>query len=135
MKGTNKSQNFNLESKDPLIQVTDKLVASTAQVMRTAKTEEDLRIGFEKILEPLCLSIGVTLHAKYEKSIYKSGRADVLHGQVIVEYESPLAFQSRKWVNHAYNQLIDYIEGEAEERRETLFLLDPKLVGVGFDGE
>jgi hypothetical protein len=128
-------QNLNLESKEPLIEVADKLVASTAQVMRTARTEEDLRIGFGKILEPLCLSIGVTLHAKYEKSIYKSGRADVLHGQVIVEYESPLAFQSRKWVNHAYNQLIDYIEGEAKERNETLFLLDPKLVGVGFDGE
>ena len=135
MRKKTRGQNFNLESQAPLIQVADKLVASTAQIMRTAKTEEDLRIGFEKILEPLCLSIGVTLHGRYEKSIYKSGRADVLHGQVIVEYENPSAFQSRKWVNHAYDQLIDYIKGEAEERRETLFLLDPKLVGVGFDGE
>lgn len=126
---------MNLESKEPFVQVADKLVASTRQLMRTAKTEEDLRIGFEKILEPLCLSIGVTLQSKYEKSIYKSGRADVLHGQVIIEYESPLAFRSSKWVAHAYNQLIDYIEGEAKERKEILFLLDPKLVGVGFDGE
>jgi len=132
---TIKGQNLNLESKEPLVQVADKLVASTRQLMRTAKPEEDLRIGFEKILEPLCLSVGVTLQSKYEKSIYKSGRADVLHGQVIIEYESPLAFRSSKWVDHAYNQLIDYIEGEAKERKETLFLLDPKLVGVGFDGE
>ena len=135
MRRKDKAKNLNIESQEPLIQVADKLVASTAQVMRTAKTEEDLRIGFEKILEPLCLSIGVSLHAKYEKSIYKSGRADVLHGQVIVEYERPLAFESRKWVTHAYSQLLHYIEGEAEERREALFLLDPKLVGVGFDGE
>lgn len=135
MRRTLKGQNLNLESKEPLVQVADKLVASTRQLMRTAKTEEDLRIGFEKILEPLCLSVGVTLQSKYEKSIYKSGRADVLHGQVIIEYESPLAFRSSKWVDHAYNQLIDYIEGEAKERKETLFLLDPKLVGVGFDGE
>jgi hypothetical protein len=130
-----KGRNLNLESKEPLVQVADKLVASTARLMRTAKTEEDLRIGFEKILEPLCVSVGVILHAKYEKSIYKSGRADALHGQVIIEYESPLSFRSSKWVEHAFNQLIDYIGGEAKERKETLFLLDPKLVGVGFDGE
>jgi hypothetical protein len=135
MKRTIKAQNLNLESKEPLVQVADKLVASTANLIRTAKTEEDLRIGFEKILEPLCSDIGIELHAKYEKSIYKSGRADALHGQVIIEYERPLAFRSSKWVDHAYNQLIDYIEGEAKERKETLFLFDPKLVGVGFDGE
>jgi methylase of polypeptide subunit release factors len=130
-----KTRNLNLESQEPLIQVADKLVASTIELMRTAKTEEDLRIGFEKILEPLCLSIGIESHAKYEKSIYRSGRADALHGQVIVEYERPLAFRSPKSVNHAYEQLVEYIKGEAKERKETLFLLDPKLVGVGFDGE
>lgn len=135
MKRAIKGQNLNLESEEPLVQVADKLIASTARLMRSATTEEDLRVGFEKILEPLCLSVGVTLHAKYEKSIYRSGRADALHGQVIIEYESPLAFRSSKWVEHAFNQLIDYIGGEAKERKETLFLLDPKLVGVGFDGE
>jgi hypothetical protein len=135
MKRTIKGQNLNLESKEPLVQVSDKLVASTAHLMRTAKTEEDLRIGFEKILEPLCSSIGVEVHAKYEKSIYKSGRVDALHGQVIVEYERPFAFESIKSVNHAFGQLTDYMEAEAQERKETLFLLDPKLVGVGFDGE
>ncbi|KPK78004.1 MAG: hypothetical protein AMJ89_01365 [candidate division Zixibacteria bacterium SM23_73] len=135
MKRTVKDQNLNLESKESLIQVADKLIASATQLMRTAKTEEDLRIGFEKILEPLCSDIGIELHAKYEKSIYKSGRVDALHGQVIIEYEAPKAFQSPKSVNHAYDQLIAYIRGEARERKETLFLLDPKLVGVGFDGE
>ncbi len=135
MRKTKKVQNLNLESQEPLIRVSDQLVTSTSKIMRTASTEEDLRIGFEKILEPLCSSIGVELHGKYEKSIYKSGRADVLHGQVIIEYENPSSFQSRKWVNHAYGQLIDYIIGEAEGKKDTLFLLDPKLVGVGFDGE
>jgi hypothetical protein len=135
MRRTIKGQNLNLESKEPLIQVADKLVASTVDLMRTAKTEEDLRIGFEKTLAPLCSSIGVESHAKYEKSIYKSGRADALHGQVIIEYERPGAFRSPRRVDHACGQLIDYIKGEAKERKESLFLLDPKLVGVGFDGE
>jgi hypothetical protein len=130
-----KAQSLNLESQEPLIQVADKLVASTAELMRRAKTEEDLRIGFEKILEPLCADIGVETHARYEKSIYKSGRADALHGQVIVEYEQPSSFKSPKRIDHAYDQLIEYIKGEAKERKETLFLLDPKLVGIGFDGK
>lgn len=134
MRRKSKAKNLNLESKEPLIQVADKLVSSTIELMQTAKTEEDLRVGFEKILEPLCLSIGVALHAKYEKSIYRSGRADAMHGQVIVEYERPLAFRSSKSVNHAFGQLVEYIKGEAKERKETLFLLDPKLIGVGFDG-
>ncbi|MGB2990707.1 MAG: N-6 DNA methylase, partial [Candidatus Zixiibacteriota bacterium] len=130
-----KGRDLNLESKEPLIRVADKLVASTKELMRSANTEEDLRIGFEKILEPLCAAIGVESHAKYEKSIYRSGRADALHGQVIIEYERPQTFRSPKRIEHAYNQLIEYIRGEARERKETLFLLDPKLVGVGFDGE
>ena len=65
----------------------------------------------------------------------KSGRADAIHGQVIIKYEKPRILRSPKWVNHAKDQLIRYIEGEANEQKETLFLIDPKLVGIGFDGE
>jgi hypothetical protein len=52
MPATLEARNLNLESKEPLIQVADKLVASARELMRPAKTEEDLRIGFEKILGP-----------------------------------------------------------------------------------
>jgi methylase of polypeptide subunit release factors len=135
MKKEGKQQSLTLESHDSILQATDKLVIATKSLMRTAKTEEDLRIGFEKILEPLCHKLDIKLSPKYEKSIYMGGRSDAIHGRVIVEYEKPKAFQSKQGIIHAFDQLIDYIRGEAESRKETLFLFDPKYIGVGFDGE
>jgi methylase of polypeptide subunit release factors len=125
----------NFLPEDSLNQVADRLVKSTNELMRTASSEEDLRIGFEKALDPIREVLGIKVLPKYEKSIYKSGRSDSLHGQVIIEYENPNSFKSKKWVDHAFEQLIGYIKGEAEQNKDTLFLFDPKLVGVGFDGK
>ena len=130
---SSKTQEFLFE--DSLSQVADKLVRATSDLMRFATTEEDLRIGFEKALDPLRDALGIKIQPKYEKSIYKSGRSDSLHGQVIIEYEKPNSFYTRKWIDHAFDQLVGYIEGEAKEKRDALFLFDPKLVGVGFDGK
>jgi Eco57I restriction-modification methylase len=118
-----------------LYHIAEQLVEATQEITKKAKTEEDLRIGFEKLLEPLLKSIEVTSHPKYEKSVLQYGRSDAVHGQVIIEYESPRSFRKRKSVEHAYNQLMTYIEGEAQQTKDTLFLFDPKFVGVGFDGE
>ena len=51
-----------------LHRIAEQLVEATQEITKTAKTEEDLRIGFEKLLEPLLKSIEVTSHPKYEKS-------------------------------------------------------------------
>jgi len=123
-----------LGDNDTLSQVANKLVVSTRELMRKASTEEDLRIGFEKALEPIRNILGIISTPKYEKTIYKSGRADSIHGQVIIEYEAPNAFNSKRWIEHAFEQLIGYIKGEAQQNKDTLFLFDPKFVGVGFDG-
>ena len=120
---------------DSIVRVADKLVAAATQIMRHADTEEDLRVGFEKALEPLKADLGIRSRVQYEKTIYQSGRSDAIHGQVIIEYERPGSFDSPGAVNHAFEQLVEYIGGEASARKDTLFLFDPKLVGVGFDGE
>jgi len=132
-----------IETEDSILLVADKLVASARHVMGHADTEEDLRIGFEKALEPLKSSLGITSLVRYEKTIpgggektiYRPGRSDAIHGQVIIEYEAPGAFESSRAIDHAFDQLVEYIRGEAEARKDALFLLDPKHVGVGFDGE
>lgn len=129
-----KQQYLVLESHDSFLQATDKLVIATQSIMRMANTEEDLRIGFEKLLDPLCHKLDIKLSPKYEKSIYMGGRLDAIHGRIIIEYEKPRAFESRHWIDHSFDQLIEYIQGEAESRKETLFLFDPKYIGVGFDG-
>ncbi len=106
----------------------DELVDGTKKLLRKAKTEEDLRIGFEKLLEPIKNQLVIKSTPKYEKSVY-SGRSDAVHGQVIIEYEPPKSFSSKKNIDHAYEQLVNYLSDEAKETKLT------QLVGVGFDGE
>ena len=132
-----------IPAEDSIVRAADKLVAAARQAMKHAETEEDLRVGFEKALEPLKADLAITSRVQYEKTVplrggktvYRSGRSDAIHGQVIIEYEAPGAFGSPAAVEHAFDQLVDYLRGEAEARKDALFLFDPKLVGVGFDGE
>ncbi len=76
------------ENNNSLQQLADNLVSETGKLLLKAKTEEDLRIGFEKLLEPIRSELNLNEIPKYEKSVY-SGRSDAVHGQVIIEYEPP----------------------------------------------
>jgi hypothetical protein len=111
-----------------MIKIASKLIDDTKTILRTSKTEEDLRIGFEKLLEPIKTELNLKSIPKYEKSVY-SGRSDAVHGQIIIEYEPPRSFSSKRNINHAYEQLVNYLSDEAKETNLT------QLVGVGFDGE
>ena len=111
----------------------DNLVAETGKIVHQAKTEEELRIGFEKILDPI-LKSPIRIHSRYErtsaeaKTVFR-GRPDAVHGQLIIEYESPGSFSSQGNVAHAYQQLTDYLSAESRNSKAT------QPVGVGFDGE
>ena len=124
-------------SHSSLYALADDLVAKTQELLTTVQTEEDLKIGFEKHLEPIKTKLKIESQPEYEKSVkstksvksvYK-GRLDAMHGQVIIEYESPGSFSSKKNIDHAYEQLVNYLSNEAKETKLT------QLVGVGFDGE
>lgn len=121
-------KSFQNTNHNSLSKLADNLVALTKKFLREAKTEEDLRIGFEKLLEPIRTKLNLKSNPKYEKSVY-SGRSDAVHGQIIIEYESPKSFSSRENIDHAYEQLINYLSDEVKETKLT------QLVGVGFDGE
>ena len=118
---------------DTILQLADTLVSGTTSLMRTAQTEEDLRIGFEKILEPVLSSIGIDTKPRYErlgaeaKTIYR-GRPDAVHGQVIIEYEAPDSFSSKSAVLHAHDQLVNYMLAETHSTAPS------RVVGIGFDG-
>lgn len=124
-----------LETKDSVVRAADKLVSAANELLRTGKTEEDLKIGFEKVLEPLCLGLGIKPSPKYERSVYEGGRSDAVHGRVIIEYEPGKSFRRKSSVEHAFDQLFEYICGEAKSQKDTLFYFDPQFAGVGFDGE
>lgn len=124
-----------LEFPETLDEVAGMLVRVAKELVHSAKTEEDLRIGFERRLIPLIEGIGVPIHSQYEKTILKQGRSDAVHGQVIIEYERPGAFHSGRSVEHAKEQLINYITGETKSVSKGSFFLEPRMVGVGFDGK
>jgi len=113
---------------DNLQTLADKLAKETNSLLLKARTEEDLRIGFEALIEPIKKELNLQSIAQYEKSIYK-GRADAIHGQLIIEYESPRSFYSSKNIEHAYNQLANYLSNESKRLNSN------KLIGIGFDGE
>ncbi|WP_449243878.1 Eco57I restriction-modification methylase domain-containing protein [Desulfobacca acetoxidans] len=117
----------------------DGLVRSTRELMQGARTEEDLRIGFEKCLDPIIRGLGVTSTPRYEslgaasRTIFR-GRPDAVHGQVIIEYESPGSLSSERAVVHAEDQLIGYLLAEAQGQAADPWGLLKRLLGIGFDG-
>jgi hypothetical protein len=118
---------------DTVVRLAESIVQQTRKILQSARSEEDLRIGFEKLLEPALKSIGIETHPRYERlggearTVYR-GRPDAVHGQVIVEYEPPGAFESSRNVNHACEQLIDYMSAESGGADIT------RTAGIGFDG-
>jgi glutathione peroxidase-family protein len=51
----------------PLYQLADPLVTETKRLIQSAQTEEELKIGFEKILEPVLKSVGIETKPLYER--------------------------------------------------------------------
>ena len=120
---------------DSLKKLADNLVIETQKLARKSQTEEELRIGFEKILKPVLKDLGIKPSPQYERTVFNAGRPDALHGRVVIEYKHPSAFQSQKAIDHAYEQLVGYIQGLSQAEKEELFIREVKFAGVGFDGE
>lgn len=118
-------------NENSLLVLSEKLVGSVSGLLKSSKNEEELKIGFEKMLSPILDELSISSNPKYERTII-TGRPDAVHGQVIIEYEPPHAFRKKRGIETAYEQLLNYIAGET---KETLFLFAPKFVGIGFDGE
>jgi methylase of polypeptide subunit release factors len=122
-------------NQNSFITLADNLVLQTKQLIKEVETEEDLKIGFEKILEPILKQLNIKYNPQYERSIFDSGRFDALHGRVVIEYEKPKAFQSKQAVDHAYHQLVNYLHSLSKSEKQSLFISESKFIGVGFDGE
>jgi methylase of polypeptide subunit release factors len=122
------SPNLSFNYQDSLPKLADNLVSDTKKLLCEAKTEEDLRVGFEKLLEPIKKELSIKSIPRYEKSVF-TGRSDAVHGQLVIEYELPKSFCSKRNVNHAFDQLINYLSDESKESKIN------QLVGIGFDGE
>jgi len=127
-------------SRPSLRAIADSLAGEAKKIMRSAQTEEDLRVRFERALGLLIESAGIRFEERYERlsaegtTIFKGKRPDAVHGQVVVEYERPGAFESARAVRHACEQLRTYITAEAKGAGRDRIEGPVGIVGAGFDG-
>jgi hypothetical protein len=111
------------------------------QCLKTAVTEEDLRIESEKTLEPLLVSIGLDPKPRYErlgekaKAVYGGLRPDAVHGRVVIEYEPPRSLGRKAALEHARDQVWRYLVAEASGLNRDPRAALPYMAGIGFDGE
>jgi methylase of polypeptide subunit release factors len=117
------------ESCYSIFELADILVKETTELLPKVKNEEELKINFEKLLEPIKNNLKIKSSVQYNRTIL-TGRPDAVHGGVIIEYEPPKSFSSKRKIEEAYNQLVEkYLPSESKKLKPS------RLVGVGFDGE
>ncbi|MDP2949247.1 MAG: hypothetical protein Q8P22_06890, partial [Chloroflexota bacterium] len=114
------------------------LAEAILRVGRAAHTEEDVRIGVEKLLEPALAQLGVVAQPRYEKHIGRTvltapGRADALYGRAVIEYEPPGKLSTSKGVASTRRQLEGYLLGVAGSGGEREAALR-RVAGIGLDG-
>jgi hypothetical protein len=108
-------------------------------VGRAAHTEEDVRIGVEKLLEPALAQLGVVARPGYERRIGGTvltapGRTDALYGQAVIEYEPPGKLSTARGLTSTRRQLEGYLLGLAGSGSEREVALR-RVAGIGLDGQ
>jgi len=115
------------------------LAEAILRVGRAAHTEEDLRIGVEKLLEPALAQLGVVARPGYERRIGGTvltapGRADALYGQAVIEYEPPGKLSTARGLTSTRRQLEGYLLGLAGSGSQREVALR-RVAGIGLDGQ
>jgi len=64
-----------VKGQDTLSRLADDLVSSVGNLLREVTTEEDLRIGFEKLLDPIRSELGLKSAPRYEKPVWTRKRS------------------------------------------------------------
>lgn len=119
-------------------QTSAELADAIRRVAIQAHTEEDLKIGIEKLLDPFIERIrGVRRSpSQYEHATSLGGIADALHGNVVIEYERPGKLAKRAGLAEATEQLQRYlIQVATEQHGKQATDALRRMVGVGLDGK
>ena len=90
---------------------TDKLVEDIEKVARKAKTEEDLKMGMEPILQKTFKKMGIDIDiVRYEKtSTSFRGRPDAVYGYLTIEYKATGKLSRKADIKVAIEQLQRYL--------------------------
>lgn len=113
------------------------MVEDIQKVTLKAKTEEDLKMGMEPILQKTFKKMGIDISSvRYEKtSTSFRGRPDAVYGFLTIEYKAPGKLSKKTDIKVATEQLQRYLGEQAIDfgQRKEDFL--EKAVGVATDGK
>lgn len=112
--------------------IAENLSRDILKIARSAKSEEELRIGVEKLLEPALKILGIDFSPQYDRTIIK-GKPDAVYGHVTIEYEKPGKLGTTAGLNETTSQLAQYLSEVATQygKREDAL---KKTIGVSLDG-
>lgn len=116
---------------------TTKLAKDLRDAALSARTEEDLKLRVEPLLQRAFRDVGADVDARqYEKSTRLTAkRMDAVYGYLVIEYKSPGRLSSTPARAAVVKQLEAYLTEEAGQHgKDTEGFLE-KAVGVAFDGE
>ena len=110
----------------------DEIVSKLEKIIKWARNEEDLRIEFEKALEPFKNDLGIDLRGHHEFTLGQ-GRADTLYNLVVIEYKRPGRIEisnDSPGNKEAIDQIKKRLKVLASEQKRSL----SRVFGVGTDG-
>jgi SAM-dependent methyltransferase len=102
---------------------TSKIANELKERAQEANNEEDLKVSFAVIFDPILRSWGITPHYEHRngvRGLFSGIRKDALYGTVILEFKNPKEKKLDKpsEFEKAKSQLIKYIEEEANYHSE-----------------
>ncbi len=104
---------------------TEKLAKDIKEAARKAKTEEDLKMSVEPLLQNVFKQMGVDIDVQYEKTATRfKGKADAVYGYVTIEYKVPGKLSGKanaQKVSELYSEVIRAQRRHAPSRVKTFF--------------
>ena len=116
---------------------TEKLVKDIKEAALLAKTEEDLKMKVEPLLQNVFKKMGIDIDiVRYERTATTfRGKADAVYGYLTIEYKVPGKLSKKASVKGVIEQLQRYLSEQATQFGEQKEDFLEKAVGVAIDGE
>ncbi len=116
---------------------TEKLVRDIREIAGKARTEEDLKMGVEPLLQNVFKQMGIDIDiVQYEKTATSfKGKADAVYGYLTIEYKLPGKLSEKTGVKKVVEQLQRYLIEQATQFGQQKEDFLEKAVGVAMDGK
>jgi hypothetical protein len=110
------------------------LAATIRTAVRGARTEEDVKMKMEPLLQGAFKQAGINVEiVRYEKGTGLRGRIDALYGYLIIEYEGPGKLGKKPSLKVSLDQAKQYLADEAAKHGPDTDAFLEKAVGVCID--